>query len=134
MQQSGQAIGGGRMPPLQQICDSPVACSVTFRAAPRIAGRNVLRNMALCQTVHSGGTIMKKTILAAICATVIGVTPFAAMAQATGSSGQDSTKMGTGTQGMSKEGMSKDGMKKESMHKDGMHKDNMKKDNMMKKN
>lgn len=79
--------------------------------------------------------MMKKTILAAICATAIGVTPFAAMAQATGSSGQEPAKMGTGTQGMSKEGMSKDGMKKDSMHKDGMHKDSMKKDNnMMKKN
>ncbi len=78
---------------------------------------------------------MKKTILAAICAAAIGMTPFAAMAQATGSSGQESTKMGNGTQSMSKEGMSKDGMKKDSMHKDGMNKDSMKKDNnMMKKN
>ena len=78
---------------------------------------------------------MKKTILVAIFATAIGVTPFAAMAQATGSSGQEPAKMGSGTQGMSKEGMSKDSMKKESMHKDGMHKISMKKDNdMMKKN
>ena len=79
---------------------------------------------------------MKKTILAAICATAIGVTPFAAMAQA---SGQDS-KMSPGGMrksdggAMSKDSMSKDGMKKDSMAKDGMAKDSMKKDNMMKKN
>lgn len=79
---------------------------------------------------------MKKTILAAICATAIGVTPFAAMAQ---TGGQDS-KMSSGAMkkddggAMSKDSMSKDGMKKDSMSKDGMAKDGMKKDNMMKKN
>jgi len=80
---------------------------------------------------------MKKTILAAICATAIGVTPFAAMAQA---SGQDS-KMSPGGMKKSEGGamskdssMLKDGMKKDSMAKDGMAKDSMKKDNMMKKN
>jgi pentapeptide MXKDX repeat protein len=79
---------------------------------------------------------MRKTILAAICATAIGATPFAAFAQTTGPSGQDSTKMGTentmSKDGMSKtQGMSKDSMKKDSMHKDGMKKDSMK--NEMKK-
>ncbi len=74
---------------------------------------------------------MKKTILAAICATAIGITPFAAMAQATG---QDS-KMSSGAMKKSDGGsMSKDSMSKDSMKKDGMAKDNMKKDNMMKKN
>lgn len=80
---------------------------------------------------------MRKTILAAICATAIGVTPFAAVAQTTGPSGQDSTKMGTGTtarDGESKttgtQGMSKDSAKKSSMHKDGMKKDKMMKNEM----
>jgi pentapeptide MXKDX repeat protein len=77
---------------------------------------------------------MRKTILAAICATAIGATPFAAFAQATGPSGQDSTKMGTAP--MSKDGESKatgtQGMSKDSMKKDSIHKDGMKKDNMMK--
>jgi len=82
---------------------------------------------------------MRKTILVAICATAIGAAPFAAFAQATGPSGQDSTKMGTGTMsndGESKttgtQGMSKDRMKKDSMHKDGMKKDHMMKDEMKK--
>lgn len=84
---------------------------------------------------------MKKTILAAICATAIGAAPFAAMAQTSGPAGQDSSKMGTGTmqkgdgasQTTGTQGMSKDSMKKDSMHKDSMSKDSMKKDNMMKK-
>lgn len=82
---------------------------------------------------------MRKTILAAICATAIGATPFAAFAQASGPAGQDSTKMGTDSS-MSKDGMSnstttgmsKDSMKKDSMHKGSMHKDGMKKDHTMK--
>jgi pentapeptide MXKDX repeat protein len=77
---------------------------------------------------------MRKTILAAVCATAIGATPFAAFAQTTGPAGQDTTKMGTEST-MSKEGMSKSttqGMSKNSMKKDSMHKDSMKKDNMMK--
>jgi hypothetical protein len=49
---------------------------------------------------------MRKIILAALCATAIGVVPFAANAQMTGPQGQDSTKMGTET-GMQKEGMTK---------------------------
>jgi pentapeptide MXKDX repeat protein len=81
--------------------------------------------------------VMKKTIVAAICAAALGVTSFAAMAQ----SGTDS-KMGGGAMqkgdggspGMAKDSMSKDGMKKDAMHKDGAHKDGMKKDGMMKKN
>lgn len=77
---------------------------------------------------------MRKTILVAICATAIGATPFAAFAQATGPSGQDSTKMGTGT--TAKEGETKapgtQGMSKNSAKKDSMHKDGMKKDKMMK--
>lgn len=81
---------------------------------------------------------MKKTVLAAICAVAIGATPFAAMAQSAGSSGQDS-KMGTGAMQKSdgaSQGMAKDSMKKDSMKKDSMQKDGMKKDNnmMMKKN
>ncbi|WP_441244026.1 hypothetical protein [Tardiphaga sp. 768_D3_N2_1] len=80
---------------------------------------------------------MRKTILAAICATAIGATPFAAIAQTTGPSGQDSTKMGTGTTARDGEsrttgtqGMSKDSAKKSSMHKDGMKKDKMMKNEM----
>jgi pentapeptide MXKDX repeat protein len=80
---------------------------------------------------------MRKTILVAICATAIGATPFAAFAQATGPSGQDSTKMGTGTtakEGETKatgtQGMSKNSAKKYSMHKDGMKKDKMMKNEM----
>ena len=76
---------------------------------------------------------MRKTILVAICATAIGATPFAAFAQAS-PSGQDSTKMGTGT--TAKEGETKatgtQGMSKNSAKKDSMHKDGMKKDKMMK--
>jgi len=68
---------------------------------------------------------MRKTILAAICATAISATPFAAFAQATGPAGQDSTKMGTDTS------MSKDGTSK-SATTQGMSKDSMKKDKMMK--
>lgn len=77
---------------------------------------------------------MRKTILVAICATAIGATPFAAFAQATGPSGQDSTKMGTGT--TAKDGEARttgtQGMSKDSAKKDSMHKDSMKKDKMMK--
>lgn len=82
---------------------------------------------------------MRKTILAAVCVTAIGATPFAAFAQTTGPAGQDSTKMGTDSSmskdGMSKStttGMSKDSTKTDSMHKGSMHKDGMKKDHMMK--
>lgn len=80
---------------------------------------------------------MKKTLLAAICATAIGVTPFAAMAQATSPSGQDS-KMSGGSMQKSdgaSQGMSKNSMKKDAT-KDGADKNSMKKDNnmMMKKN
>jgi pentapeptide MXKDX repeat protein len=86
--------------------------------------------------------VMKKTIVAAICAAALGVTSFAAMAQ----SGTDS-KMGGGAMkkgdggspgmakdSMAKDGMSKDGMKKDAMQKDGAHTDGMSKDGMMKKN
>ena len=77
---------------------------------------------------------MRKTVLAAICAAAITSTSFAALAQSTGPTGQDTTKMGTapmskdgeskttGTQGMSKDSMSKDAMKKDSMGKDEMKK------------
>jgi pentapeptide MXKDX repeat protein len=87
---------------------------------------------------------MRKTILAAVCATAIGATPFAAFAQTTGPAGQDSTKMGTdnnlskddmsksGTTSGTTQGMSRDSMKKDSMHKSATHKDGMKKDHMMK--
>ncbi|SFM06787.1 pentapeptide MXKDX repeat protein [Bradyrhizobium sp. NFR13] len=80
---------------------------------------------------------MRKTILAAICVTAIGATPFAAFAQATGPSGQDSTKTGTmAKEGESKatgtQGMSKDSTKKDAMHKNGMKKDHMMKDEMKK--
>jgi hypothetical protein len=68
---------------------------------------------------------MRKTILAAICATAIGVTPFAAYAQTTGPQGQDSTKMGTEST-MPKEGMTK--KKKSSMHKSSMKRSSMMKD------
>jgi pentapeptide MXKDX repeat protein len=78
---------------------------------------------------------MRKTMLAVICATAIGATPFAAFAQATGPAAQDSTKMGTDNS-MSKDSTSKStttqGMSKDSMKKDSMHKDGMKKDKMMK--
>jgi pentapeptide MXKDX repeat protein len=78
---------------------------------------------------------MRKIILAAVCATAIGATPFAAFAQTTGPAGQDSTKMGT-ENSMSKDGTSKSGttqgMSKDSMKKDSTHKGDMKKDKMMK--
>jgi pentapeptide MXKDX repeat protein len=86
--------------------------------------------MTSSDVAHLGETTMKKTVLAAVCAVAIGVTPFAAMAQ--------DSKMGGGmqksdgaSQGMAKDSMKKDGMKKDSMHKDGMKKDN---NMMMKKN
>lgn len=94
-------------------------------------------DMTSNDVVHLGETTMKKTVLAALCAAVIGVTPFAAMAQATSPSGQDS-KMGGSMQKSdgASQGMAKDSMKKDSMKKDSMQKDGMKKDNnmMMKKN
>lgn len=73
---------------------------------------------------------MRKTILAALCVTAIGVAPMAANAQTTGPQGQDSTKMGTETN-MPKDGMAKtskkSSMKKSSMKKSSMMKDDMKK-------
>jgi hypothetical protein len=66
---------------------------------------------------------MRKIILAAMCATAIGVTPFAAFAQTTGPMGQDSTKMGT--ESTTGAGMAKP-MKKSTKHK------SMKKSSMMK--
>lgn len=68
---------------------------------------------------------MRKTILAALCVTVIGIAPFAASAQTTGPQSQDTTKMGTET------GMAKDGMAKTSK-KSSMKKTSMKKSSMMK--
>jgi hypothetical protein len=67
---------------------------------------------------------MRKTILAAICATAIGAAPFAAFAQTTGPQGQDSTKMGTESTTSSSD-MAKP-MKKSAKHK------SMKKSSMMK--
>lgn len=72
---------------------------------------------------------MRKIILAAICATAIGVVPVAAFAQTTGPAGQDATKMGTET-GAPATGMSKSSTKS-SMHK-SMKKSSMKKSSMMK--
>lgn len=79
---------------------------------------------------------MRNRILAAICASAIGVAPLAAFAQATAPSGQDSTKMGTmpqtttkatGTQGMSQKHMKHDSthMKKNQMMKNEMPKNEM---------
>ena len=78
---------------------------------------------------------MRKTMLVAICSTAIAATPFAAFAQATGPSGQDSTKMGTGTTAKNSETKTTgtQGMSKDSAKKDAMHKNDMKKDKMMKK-
>lgn len=70
---------------------------------------------------------MRKTILAAICATAVAATPFAVQAQMTGPQGQDSTKMGTEST-MSKEG---GGMAKSSK-RSSMKKSSMKKSSMMK--
>ncbi|MEH2473593.1 hypothetical protein V1281_005221 [Nitrobacteraceae bacterium AZCC 2161] len=75
---------------------------------------------------------MRKIILAAVCATAIGAFSVGtASAQATGPTGQDTTKMGTDT------GMSKDGTAKSStqgMSKESSHKAHAKKDKMMMKN
>jgi pentapeptide MXKDX repeat protein len=87
---------------------------------------------------------MRNVIIATICSAAIGALSLGpALAQATGPSGQDSTKMGTEmskdgmkkgstTQGMSKDSMSKDTMSNDSKGKDGMKKDSMSKDGMKK--
>jgi pentapeptide MXKDX repeat protein len=100
--------------------------------------RNVSKKVALKGQINQKELEMRKTILAAMCATAIAATPFAAFAQTTGPAGQDSTKMGTDTNmgsGMSKsgtQGMSKSSMKKTSMHKSSMKKSGMMKDDMKK--
>jgi pentapeptide MXKDX repeat protein len=75
---------------------------------------------------------MRKVILGAVCAVTLGAfTGGAAVAQTSGPAGQDSTKMGTGTN-MSNDNMAKtQGMSKDSMHKSAAHK-SMKKDKAMK--
>ncbi len=74
---------------------------------------------------------MRKAILAAVCATVIGgLSAGTASAQTTAPSGQDSTKTGT-TTSMSNDNAGKtQGMSKTSVHKSAAHKA-VKKDKMM---
>jgi pentapeptide MXKDX repeat protein len=84
-------------------------------------------------TSHQQEIDMKNAILAATCAAAFtAFTTVGAMAQTTGPTAQDSTKMGTekgmSKDGMSKNSMSKDGMKTQGMSKDSMSKDGMKKD------
>jgi hypothetical protein len=134
MQQSGQMGRSGRSyPPIATVI--LCACRLDLVLCHL---RNVSKKVALEGQNNQKELEMRKTILAAMCATAIAATPFAAIAQTTGPAGQDSTKMGTDTNmgsGMSKsgtQGISKSSMKKTSMHKSSVKKSGMMKDDMKK--